>query len=266
MKKVILFLLSNILAGQGAPARHNGPVSPPDSPLGAYYGEFFPVRAFSPESLVEYCRQMSQKQTGPLITLWAYQNKADEQALALPVYPTPVNYVLWRNRYDSLISRTWSSFAQFLAIGGGGLLSIRDANGRTNLIEVGRTAVPDLLSKQSKSRVLSWNALRHPTDPPTSSVVFLIRTQESLTRETGLRMLGELQGLPFNVVWLVVRNDSWFIERNEFPFIHPYLEGESSPPSHEEYWNSSTMTCVRWKSMPPSCVVAEHSGDPPQGK
>ena len=259
--------LTNLLAGQGpAPQKSSRPVFPPEPPPGVYNGEFLPDSAFSQGLLVEYCRQLLLKETKPLITLWAYQNKEDERELTLPVYPTPVNYVLWRNQYESLKSRKWSAIAQFLATGGGGLLSIRDASGRTNVIEVGRTSVADLLSKQGNSRVLSWNALAHPTNPPTTSVVFLIRTQESLSPEIGLHMLAELQSLPFDDVWLVIRNYSWFIECNEFPFIHPYLEGAASPPSHEDYWNSSTMNCLKWRSMPPSCTVAEHSGNQPQPK
>lgn len=233
--------------------------TPPQTPKGIYYGTAnFPGSQFAKEPLARYCREMLMRQQNAVIDLWLYRNNQEANA-AISVTSVHVSYSMWKSSYDDLARKDWP-VAHFVAIRGAGLLSIRGEDGSVEQVSVGRDDTTGLLSADSRSQILYPYAVVQRFRPPRDVLILFVKTKEPLTEDLGLTLLGQVGDLPFDVVSLVVRSDSWFISEFEFPLFYPF--GRSGgPPTHQDYWNSPTLKCSKGKTV--DCVVYGHSGDPP---
>lgn len=171
-------------------------------------------------------------------------------------------YVLWRDAYNLRVEDKWLA-ADFIGLRGSGLLSIRNANGQVRRIVIGTRDKSGLLSADVPERILQVRVTSVPATDR-KDVTFWIQTNQELGQSTGRRLLSILGDLPFDEVWVKVRNDPWFISDAAFPVFDIFQPG-LTPPTHDEYWRSKTMVCSNRTLNSPTgaCTVYSAKGGAP---
>ena len=224
-------------------------------------GLLIPREQFTREFLTDYFRDLLSRENEPLISIWIFTNDMDAMDFwSGNIRADHIPFDVWKADYGHIRDRH-IPVAQFLSIKGAGLLSIRDEKGTVQVIPLGRPGADASWMEDGRSQILGVNVVWEQTKPARKHAVFFLKTSDPLSNETGLKLMERFTDLPFDEIYIQVRNDFWFIDAPEFPAYYPFENG-AQVPSHEAYWNSSMLVCSRGFN-PARCAVFTRSGFDP---
>lgn len=253
---VVIILLCQILQGQR--------IIGGSSSSSHYFATILiPEERFTEKVLARSARKLLREAKCPIVNVFYITDESQFRYFWNAKMVNDVPYRLWKKEYDARINEDWR-FASLIAVRGVGLLSIRMGNAKVRRVALGKRSEDGLLAENGAERILRMNVTSVPLMRQ-QNVEFWIETDQPLNELTGKRLLSMLGELPFDQIWIKVRNDLWFINDAAFPVFDPFQPG-LLPPSHLEYYNSKTMVC-RVPSPPPEsalCTVYSSAGGAPR--
>jgi len=234
-----------------------GQTPPRPTAIPGFYGDsvLLDSRQFTSEGLKSFFGDLMSREPRALVSVWSFPNEEQRNDF-FPFTYLQFPYETWRQMHDARRNRRWA-VAYFLSLRGSGILSIRNPDGTIKQVSIGGSDASGLLSPSGTSQILRAVVTSDSVRPFSNHAKFFIRTTRDLTPALGASLLGQIGDLPFDDVYLDVRNDAWFIDA-AFPVFYPFQE-DQEPLSQVAYWNSRHLTCWRGGKTP-GCTVFQHSG------
>jgi len=144
-----------------------------------------------------------------------------------------VDYASWRRIYDQA-ARTPNEFAEMIAIAGNAVLRVHHKDGSLSR-RIVAGADPLLMPINGNTYELLNLSFGEDSRPGSRVVRVFTKTGSALSETDGAELLRKLQAdIPSREVFIVVRQDDWFIAEPEYPYANPFTP-VGMPPSADAH-------------------------------